>query len=552
VSGGTVSILATYGLGGGGSVEYRYVGTVSGSTYSGTVTLAFSDGSQQQGTFSVTRSGTPSGAGVTFLRPADFRGGTASITLPGLGAGERAAVIPVYATQELDPDSMSYSISTQGIIALDLAAPSEPEPLSREDELLLDLRQERLRLLEEDYRLVSRLLEAGVEPLATASGEVRRLDHDKCPPPYVVGTTTCQFHLRTGAGDYEQITATVRHESGHALWFVQNQDSGEFGAAELRELARVYEEELLPSNHRYFGDPLDLDGNGKTFIVFSRLVGAAGNLGYVSYVDFFLDVETALYGMRSNEADLFYAATPGSVAGLGITRAMFFSPMMPATLVHELKHLITLSARIPHSIEESWWEEGAAQAAQELAGYGTQIGDTQRYARRALAAPQSLRLAYRTRAEMSAEEALSMYGYNFLMLWRIAERVGHDDFWKRWTAGPMMGIANIEAVTGVAYPELMLDFATTLLLDDMDAAYDFESLSLRDGSWEPLGTHALRSAEGSARSMAYYLGNGSGSDATITIRSNHARPYAVVVRFPSVSAGALGMSLAKEASASGS
>jgi hypothetical protein len=64
-------------LGGGGSVEYRYVGTVSGSTYSGTVTLAFSDGSQQQGTFSVSKGSAPPPAGdvtIAYVRPNDQSG----------------------------------------------------------------------------------------------------------------------------------------------------------------------------------------------------------------------------------------------------------------------------------------------------------------------------------------------------------------------------------------------------------------------------------------------------------------------------------------------
>jgi hypothetical protein len=243
-------------------------------------------------------------------------------------------------------------------------------------------------------------------------------------------------------------------------------------------------------------------------------------------------MKTYPYGVRSNEADVFYAATPGSLSGL--PRNDYFQTVMPSTMVHELKHLIMYSERLPKSLssEDSWWEEGAAVAAAELAGYGSHVGRTQDYAQLALAAPQSFRLIYQSRDELSAEEQITMYGYNFLMLWRIAEKVGHDNFWKRWTAGPQVGIANLEAHTGQSLPEMMLDFATTLLLDGTNEGFDYQSLSLRDGTWQPLGYSALSSTQGSARSMAYYLGRGMGGNASITIQSQHSQPYAVVVRLP--------------------
>jgi hypothetical protein len=56
VSGTSATISGSFELQAGGSIEYRYDGTVSDTTYSGTVTL--SDGTaQEQGQFSVTRGG---------------------------------------------------------------------------------------------------------------------------------------------------------------------------------------------------------------------------------------------------------------------------------------------------------------------------------------------------------------------------------------------------------------------------------------------------------------------------------------------------------------
>lgn len=58
VDGDSATISAPFGLEEEGSVTYRYQGTVNGATFSGTVILAFSDGDQETGQFSVTRGAT--------------------------------------------------------------------------------------------------------------------------------------------------------------------------------------------------------------------------------------------------------------------------------------------------------------------------------------------------------------------------------------------------------------------------------------------------------------------------------------------------------------
>jgi hypothetical protein len=108
VSGGTATISASYGLQAGGSVEFRYQGNASETTYSGTVTLVFSDGQQGQGDFSVTRGSTPPppppppppGGGVTiaYVRPNNDSGDEIRLIEPD-GSGDRL----VWSTDKPDP-----------------------------------------------------------------------------------------------------------------------------------------------------------------------------------------------------------------------------------------------------------------------------------------------------------------------------------------------------------------------------------------------------------------------------------------------------------------
>jgi uncharacterized protein (DUF2141 family) len=488
--------------------------------------------------------GTNPGTGsLVFLRPNDFVGGKASVTLSALGTQERVAVIPVHASQSPSVDGFQYSISTFGVAAQSLLPDEVQEPGldSQTQGLLVEepatvSTDAHLRQLESDLRWTQQLQQAGAKPLGGAGRVSAQATLGKCPGPYTVGSRQCSFWVRSG-DTQQQITATLRHSSTNAYWFVQNEDASDFSQTELQGLANDFETKVVPADRQYFGDFSDVDQNGKVFIVFSRLLGPQGLLGYVLPADLYSDLETAPHGIRSNEGDIFYAATPGTIGGL--PRSRYFGVTMPSTMVHELKHQIAVSTRLlsvpERPLEELWIEEGSAMAAQQLAGLGSQVNEVQSYARFGLAAPQDFRVVHAERPT-GAEEGLSIYGYNFLLVWRAAEKKGHANFWKSWVAGPTSGMANLEAHTGTPFSELMLDWASTMMLDHsgMLTGYDYQGFNLRDGSWSMLGYSPLSaSATGTARSMSYWVGRGTGGGATITVQArNSAQPYAVVMRLP--------------------
>ncbi|WNG33033.1 hypothetical protein F0U61_04930 [Archangium violaceum] len=482
-------------------------------------------------------------AGVTFLRPSDFSGGSATVTLQGLSSTERVAVIPVHASQTLTVDGLRYTLNTSGVVSQSVTdsdavalpradlAPSVPhtgdEKTAHHDAHLAQLSK--------GLRDVETLRRAGAQTLG-AKGTVRSQALDNCAAPYTVGSKTCSFWINNN-GSQTRITATLRHSSANAYWFVQNEDASEFTSSELQSLANDFESKVVPIDNRYFGNFADVDNNQKILIVFSRLLGPQGLLGYVMPLDLFDDSEAyPATGTHSNEGDIFYAATP-STLGSAYPRTNYFSTVMPSTMVHELKHLIATGRRLTadNLPEELWIEEGSAMAAQQLAGLGTQVGEIQPYTRYAMAAPQNYRVVHESRPS-SQDEGLGIYGYNYLFIWRAAQAVGHDTFWKNWTGGPGKGISNLEVHTGKPFSELMLDWAAALALDhsNLIAGYDYDTFSLRDSSFVKLGYSTLQSGvSGTARSMAYHVGRGTGSNASINIQvSNSANPYAVVLRLP--------------------
>ncbi len=489
--------------------------------------------------------GTPTAAQVLVLKGNDFGNGGTTVTLQNVGTNESVAVIPLYAAQSLAPDAIQYRVTPTGLTAP--AAIGQAAPTARPASSPEQKRTEaHLAHLEENRGLAQKLRRAGVKPLGQGLSPTDL--GTNCSAPYTVGGTVCDFYVDP-AGDTEEalVNATLRFESANAYWFIDNAYASEFSQDELVRMGQIFEDELVPVDTGYFGNFPDADGNGKIFIVFSSL----GAYGYVRFADLFdndLVVEETQGRVHSNEGDIFYAYLPSDnlrfeqIRNPNITeaesRANYFNYWLPSTLVHELKHLISYGVRLQNpqaQLEESWAEEASAVAAEEFSPYGSAITKyAQGQAAASLRQPGEFRVV--GDSDTNGDDGQSYYGYNFLLFWRIAERVGHENFWKTWTAGPEIGIANVEknAPALGSFADMMADWSTTLMFDDtgLVSGYDYTKLNLRDGTWQPLAYKPLSGqVAGSTRSLAAYVGRGTGQDVTLTIQTDDLTPYAVVVRF---------------------
>jgi hypothetical protein len=154
--------------------------------------------------------------------------------------------------------------------------------------------------------------------------------------------------------------------------------------AELRAFGEEFDRVIYPTDVRFFGEPTDIDQNGRVIIVFSREVNALtppNNPGYVGGFffpgDLFPRVGTPRLDAcpRSNVGEIFYllAADPtGSVNNNPRSRALILQSAA-GTIAHELEHLINSSRRIyvnnANQFEDSWLDEGLAHIAEELLFY---------------------------------------------------------------------------------------------------------------------------------------------------------------------------------------
>jgi len=136
---------------------------------------------------------------------------------------------------------------------------------------------------------------------------------------------------------------------------------------------QIYDQEQHASVTRSFGDPLRrdavTDNDGKVHMVFSQRLNGSGAAAYVTGCDQFPTTATANAG--SNFGQFFYGAVP-ITATLNINSTN--SPdgwfyFMVRTIVHEVKHIASLSARVANlspGYEQSWLEEGTARHAEEM------------------------------------------------------------------------------------------------------------------------------------------------------------------------------------------
>ncbi|ADR35745.1 hypothetical protein Ocepr_0285 [Oceanithermus profundus DSM 14977] len=507
-----------------GSTFLGWSGDCSGS---GSCVLTLDTDKRVTASFSTQASGA-----LTVYGPGDFNGNTLTVQLPGLQPADYVALIPVYAGQDssgTDPDGIQYAITTQNVATASLGQAADAGPAG--PRVPSDA-----AALQASRAFVAEARSAGIEPLNRQVGA--QGFSDNCPGPYQAGVTQCDFwvftDVSTSPPTQALINATVQYVSASAVWFVEDGLTGDdvLSASELGALANTFETAVWPTIGTTFGNAADFDGNGKIFIVLSPKVGNAGLFGYVYSADLYLDSGSA---PRSNEGDIFYATTPGPPINLySWTRDAFLNVALPGTMAHELKHLVAMGYRVAAGfpLEEIWIEEPSAEVAKELSGFGTAQGRIQSRASDALANPEAFRIVHATRP--SGAEGRAIYGFNFLLMWRAHEKVGAS-LWKPWVQSNLVGIANFEAATGQSFADALVDWALTLLFDDTArlAGYEYQNLALRDGSWQTLYYQPLAAVSNrTLRSMAFYVGRGTGADATVTLSvSDPSRMRVAVVRF---------------------
>lgn len=290
---------------------------------------------------------------------------------------------------------------------------------------------------------------------------------------------------------------------------------------EYRQLGIAFDTLVWPVDTYHFGDPTDIDNNGRVIIFFTRAVNELTPSGSDSYVagfffarDLFPKQSQPGYSAcaTSNYAEMFYmlAADPdGQVNGNRRSRELVLNTSV-ATLAHEFQHLINAARRLyvlrvggTAWSEEVWLNEGLSHIAEELIFYrASGLGPRQNIDLVRLRAADAVRNAFNRyqasnfgrlirylqnperHSPYDADDDLETRGAAWAFLRYAADRRGGDerDFWYNLVNSSQTGWANLQARLGTDPLPWVQDWTVSVYTDDAvatDARYQQPSWNFR-------------------------------------------------------------------------
>jgi hypothetical protein len=191
------------------------------------------------------------------------------------------------------------------------------------------------------------------------------------------GLQACtQIKMRTGRVAAVSNTAIIVADTG-------NPANG-FTDTEYAGFATMFDTLINPLDVANFGQPSDIDNNGKVIIFFTKEVnaltpktGASGVVGGFFFErDLFplMDSGNLTGCAGSNLAEMFYMLVPDPTGIFSIPQSKDnVNRLTPGTLAHEYQHLINAGRRMyvnnANAFEDTWLNEGLSHVAEELLFY---------------------------------------------------------------------------------------------------------------------------------------------------------------------------------------
>jgi hypothetical protein len=243
-----------------------------------------------------------------------------------------------------------------------------------------------------------------------------------------------------------------------------------------------------------FGPESDVDKNGKLFVVLSHELGAHLNggwlLGYFGNDDLLRarDDSGDCGGTGSNHADIIYLNSFGNAAANGYSASDAGSTLFPATVAHELQHLINLNRRCLQQKcsgpEATWINEGLSKLAEDLTGFGWNAGEGRWEGAQYLSRAAGTVRGYDGRSLTRWEgDPIGNYQGTHSFLRYFADRRG-PAFAAAIAGGPG-GVPGVESAVGLPLPRAMAEWATALLFSG-EAGSPAPRFSYLGDAWSPL------------------------------------------------------------------
>lgn len=328
--------------------------------------------------------------------------------------------------------------------------------------------------------------------------------------------------------NYFQTQAVVASVSRRAILAVDTLDGPPtllFPQTVLDSITQEFDNNTFVTDSSYFGNPTDVDGNGRVILLFTgevnKLTAAGSTGGFVGGFFFAGDYfpKTGPSGQscaESNNAEIMYLLSPDPTGRYGNVRsASSVRQGTRGTIPHELEHMINAGNRFfnPNAtaFEDNWLDESLAHIAEEAVGRvsrGFTDIQTLTMADMLPAGNQAARddfnafffqnfarLSYwMARPDTSSgissnsDANLSSSGADWAIGRYAADNYSNGDvraFTRKLAAGPDNGIKNFTTVAGASLDTLMAGWLVSMYADHfgipgLNAKYEYRSYNFRN------------------------------------------------------------------------
>jgi immune inhibitor A len=296
------------------------------------------------------------------------------------------------------------------------------------------------------YALASRLKSADPGPRVV----------NQEPPRFEIGQQQSFWINDEALSDtYLEIQATLRYMTPHVYMWVQ--DDLTLDQAGIEAAALEFEDHIYPTNRQYFGSEWSpgVDDDVHIHVLNANLPSVGG---YYSSNDEYPRSVSPF----SNEKEILYVNAPYTAPG---------TPTYDSILAHEFQHMIHWHVD-PN--EETWVNEGCAQTAETLNGFGASIYSF-------LNEPDTQLTAWADQIE----EAAPYYDASHLFIYYFAERFG-PGLMRELTATQADGMEGIDEVLqtnglGLTSEDVFRDWLIANFLNDTslgDGRFGYTGLAL--------------------------------------------------------------------------
>jgi hypothetical protein len=300
--------------------------------------------------------------------------------------------------------------------------------------------------------------------------------------------------LSTSAG-FKTVTARLDYVGQNILVYIDTlAPANGFSSSQITAFGNLFDQTLYPLTVSTFGQPSDIDQNGRLIMLLSPVVNAitptnqCKTQGYVA--GFFFGNDLFPSNANSNQGELFYGIVPDP--GATVSCAHTVNDLLsttPATFLHELQHLISFSQHVlvhgQQQGEEGWLDEGMSIVAEELGSiyYEQKFPPPSGRSNPSQIFPDSAEgfisgllfdsYSYLLKTDTvtvtlhsDSDGGLAWRGSDWLLLRWLGDQKG-SGFYKALESSNLTGTANIAAAAGESFASLFADFSLSLYTDSI-------------------------------------------------------------------------------------